>query len=601
MDLSAIKKPNALSITAPELLAEWDYEKNAASPDDVAAGSHKKVFWKCACGNEWLAAPHQRTMASRKRDGKFLTGCAECARKRGAEQLKKTKLAQGVLLFDKYPDLLAEWDYQKNLVTPDQVTEHNNNKFWWKCRLNHSWQATASNRGHNASRCPDCNPATSRAEIYLYSECKSTFTNVLWRSKIDGKEVDIYLPDHKIAIEFDGEFWHREKTAKDQLKSDTLHAAGIQLIRIRSAKNMPAGGIDVVYPEEARMNYQEIANAMFDELAVLVPLPEVKAYAKNRLQLSKDLYNEIVSNLPAPPYELSLAAQFPEVVKQWDVEKNLPLTPELFTKASGFKMWWKCPEGHSYQAAIKNKVSKDSGCPDCYRALQAEHGRIKKIDGVFVPVPKKLVEPKIPKEKRPNARKLTTAQYEEKVRKFNPTLVVRGAYINSDQPIDIKCTACGNEWSPIAGSIINKGAQGCPKCARGRIALANLKDSEEFAKELALKNTKVKQIGVYVGNKQKLEVECLKCGKHWLATAGDLLAGHACMSCYGKAKKTNEQFIDDLSKVNSALEVLGKYETSKTPIEIRCKVCSHVWSTKPNYLLSGSGCPVCARNKKLIK
>lgn len=596
--MTEVKKSNSLAIAAPELLAEWDHEKNVISPQEIAAGSHKKVSWKCACGNEWLAAPHQRTMSARKRDGKFLLGCPDCARKRGAEKLKKTRLAQGILLFDKFPQLLAEWDYEKNSVSPDQVTEHSNNKFWWRCRLNHSWQATASNRGYHGSRCPECNPATSRAEIYLYSECKAVFPNVLWRSKIDGKEVDIYLPDHKIAIEFDGQFWHKEKGAKDQLKSDALQAAGVQLIRIRSAKNQPSGGIDVVYQEEARMNYQDIANAMFDELALLTPLPEVKQYAKNRTQLSANLYNEIVSNLPAPPYELSLAAQYPEVVKQWDVEKNLPLTAELFTKASAFKMWWRCPVGHSYQAAIKNKVSKDSGCPDCYRTLQAEHGRIKRVDGVFVPIPKKVIEPEPPKEKLPNARKLTTEQYLDKVKEFNPTIEVRGDYINSDSPIEVHCGVCGNDWMPIAGSIINKGAQGCPKCARGRIAVANSKSPEEFATELVAKNTKVKQIGAYLGGKQKIEVECLKCGKYWQAIAADLLAGHACMSCYGKAKKTTEQFIEDLCKVNPMLEVIGKYETSKTPIEMRCKTCSHEWSTKPNYLLSGSGCPVCAKRRK---
>ena len=172
---------------------------------------------------------------------------------------------------------------------------------------------------------------------------------------------------------------------------------------------------------------------------------------------------------------------------------------------------------------------------------------------------------------------------------------VRGDYINSDSPIEVHCGACGNDWKPIAGSIINKGAQGCPKCVRVRIVAANSKNPEEFAKELIAKNTKVKQIGTYLGGKQKIEVECLKCGKHWQAIAADLLAGHACMSCYGKAKKTTEQFIEDLSKVNPMLEVIGKYETSKTPIEMRCNTCSHIWSTKPNYLLSGSGCPVCAK------
>ena len=41
-----IKK--SLSKTNPELLNEWDYEKNNAmgvTPDSVTAGSHKKIWW----------------------------------------------------------------------------------------------------------------------------------------------------------------------------------------------------------------------------------------------------------------------------------------------------------------------------------------------------------------------------------------------------------------------------------------------------------------------------------------------------------------------------------------------------------------------------
>ena len=38
---------NDLRTTHPELAAEWDYEKNKLLPDEVRAGSGKKVWWKC--------------------------------------------------------------------------------------------------------------------------------------------------------------------------------------------------------------------------------------------------------------------------------------------------------------------------------------------------------------------------------------------------------------------------------------------------------------------------------------------------------------------------------------------------------------------------
>ena len=40
--------------------------------------------------------------------------------------------------------------------------------------------------------------------------------------------------------------------------------------------------------------------------------------------------------------------------------------------------------------------------------------------------------------------------------------------------------------------------------------------------------------------------------------------------------------------------VLGEYKNSKTPIEVSCKKCGHVWKVSPNSLLSGNGCPKCS-------
>ena len=38
----------------PELLVEWDLERNAPlTPDDVTFASHKKVWWCCRNGHSW--------------------------------------------------------------------------------------------------------------------------------------------------------------------------------------------------------------------------------------------------------------------------------------------------------------------------------------------------------------------------------------------------------------------------------------------------------------------------------------------------------------------------------------------------------------------
>ena len=50
------KLADTLSESHPELASEWLTDKNGdLTPDQIVAGSHKKVWWKCAKGpdHEW--------------------------------------------------------------------------------------------------------------------------------------------------------------------------------------------------------------------------------------------------------------------------------------------------------------------------------------------------------------------------------------------------------------------------------------------------------------------------------------------------------------------------------------------------------------------
>ena len=49
---SKIKKSGSLESNYPELLLEWDYDKNTIRPSEVTPKSNVKVFWKCSkCNN----------------------------------------------------------------------------------------------------------------------------------------------------------------------------------------------------------------------------------------------------------------------------------------------------------------------------------------------------------------------------------------------------------------------------------------------------------------------------------------------------------------------------------------------------------------------
>ncbi len=62
---------NDLATTHPELVAEWDFERNGdLGPTDVLANSNKRVWWKCKEGHEWSGP-----VVNRVRKGKADSGC----------------------------------------------------------------------------------------------------------------------------------------------------------------------------------------------------------------------------------------------------------------------------------------------------------------------------------------------------------------------------------------------------------------------------------------------------------------------------------------------------------------------------------------------
>ena len=62
-----------------------------------------------------------------------------------------------------------------------------------------------------------------------------------------------------------------------------------------------------------------------------------------------------------------LESRFPAVAAQWHPTRNGDLTPSQVTYASNRKVWWRCPRGHDYQAAIGGRTVSGSGCPYCTR------------------------------------------------------------------------------------------------------------------------------------------------------------------------------------------------------------------------------------------
>jgi len=208
-----------LAAIFPEIAKEWDAERNDDSPEILLPSVNKKKYWwVCKKGHSYDMTVNARTNNSSAQ------GCPICS---GQRVIKSTALSTV------QPNLLSEWDYAKNKeITPDQVTVQSNVSVWWKCKHGHTWKAPIYSRSQGKG-CSKCSNQTSRPELRIFSELEAIFNNVQHRY-LDGKtEFDIFLPDFKVAIEYDGSFYHSKKNKQDQAKNDKAKSMGIKLLRIR--------------------------------------------------------------------------------------------------------------------------------------------------------------------------------------------------------------------------------------------------------------------------------------------------------------------------------------------------------------------------------
>jgi len=136
---------NSLSTISPELAKQWHPTKNGSlTPEQVVAGSSKRVWWKCSNGLDHV---WKTTIDNRFRGG---NACPFCAGQ---------KVSVTNSLASLFPEIAKEWHPTKNGgVTPDRVRPGSEKKAWWRCKLDpsHEWDTRISHRT-KGSGCPACN------------------------------------------------------------------------------------------------------------------------------------------------------------------------------------------------------------------------------------------------------------------------------------------------------------------------------------------------------------------------------------------------------------------------------------------------------------
>lgn len=162
--------------------------------------------------------------------------------------------------------------------------------------------------------------------------------------------------------------------------------------------------------------------------------------------------------------------------------------------------------------------------------------------------------------------------------------------------IKCKCKVCTHEWETNVEHLVY-GKTGCPKC-KGTLKITN----DEFLTRMKEMHPLIVPLDNYVNNSTKISLYCTECTNVWKAKPSHLFDGHGCPVCgaikngLGRTKK-HDDFVDEMKSLNANIQIIGKYTNSQTHIKCKCLICGETWDSKPNNLLNGYGCPICATSK----
>lgn len=355
-----------------DLIGEYDTDKNPKPIDMISAHAIDTVWWKCnKCGYEWSTPIKSRTCTGTN------TGCPRCRAIAG----KGVQLFKGVNDFETWCIQNNRQDILESVapdspIKPSEVSAKNSRdkmKFICKTCKREYW-AVPLLRG-KSNGCPYCSSVgTSFPELAIYYGMCEIFNDVRNKYRVEdgslGKfELDIYIRDINLGIEYDGAYWHSNDSVKERevRKNEACKELGITLLRIKENRKMLTSEEpklvehNIIECQSSGMYMEKVIVAIVDWISQVYNLKDHKI---SNMQLTNAIAAaKAAVNMRKVPN--SVAEVAPEVAARWDYERNGTLRPENVSRGCKYKAWFKCPDcGNSYYSFIRKQVNGQR-CPIC--------------------------------------------------------------------------------------------------------------------------------------------------------------------------------------------------------------------------------------------
>jgi len=267
---------------------------------------------------------------------------------------------------DLHSDLCEEWDYNKNYpLLPSQVSCGSGKKVWWKCKNGHNWQAPIYNRSYGIGKCPECDN--------LFFSCSELMEEWDWnKNTLNPKNICKSSKEHV--------FW--------KCKKNNLHQwAATPRDRIYSHTGCPyCSGLYTLLQNSFAMSRPELLkewNWEKNEDPFKVSVSSGKIFNWICLNNKEHEWRTTIGHRVEGngcPYcsgrcatkDNNIVLKNPELIKEWNYNKNLNIDPKKILPRSGKEVWWECHNGHEWKATPHMRTI-GNGCPYC-RKIYLKNG-----------------------------------------------------------------------------------------------------------------------------------------------------------------------------------------------------------------------------------
>ena len=274
-----------------------------------------------------------------------------------------------------------------------------------------------------------------------------------------------------------------------------------------------------------------------------------------------------------PLLERSLAVVAPLVAAQLHPTRNGSTTAKAVSAGTPARLWWRCPAGHEWQAAVKSRT-RGSGCPYCA-------GRLPTPDTCLA------------------ARNPVLAGQWHPTR--NGALTPADVLPTANRRVWWQCPA-GHEWLAEVRDR-TAGGTGCPRCPRDKPTISLLAGYPDLAGQWDTTANGELTDAVTSGSNRRVGWRCEQ-GHRWAARVQSRTRGQGCPYCAGKratpetsvAARYPELMGEWAADLNGDLDPATVPPGSSRRVWWRCSTDpTHRWQAPVDTRASrATGCPFCA-------